>query len=366
MTHQNETVVPLRAGVVGLGFAGTVHTEAYLKVPGVEVVALAGLEADRLQAMGEEYGIPHLYANWEDLLGRDDLDIVSVCTPNFLHSPIAIAALDRGCHVLCEKPLARTTAEAESMVDAAVRNGRVLETAFNHRQRGDVQTVRRYIEEGALGRIYYAKASWMRRRGIPGIGSWFTSKELAGGGPLIDLGVHVLDQMLYLLGEPEVVTVTGASYAEFGPRGRGMRKAGSQKMYVGGGFEVEDLATAFMRTAGGATLLLEAAWAVQGGYGDDFSVTVHGTEGGARIDVKNYGWQDTLTIYTDHGDVAVDIRPESVRGGGHDAAIASFIDVVRGGDWSAHVGREGLNRVRIIEACYASASEGREISLTER
>jgi predicted dehydrogenase len=366
LSETDGTEQRLRVGVVGLGFAGNVHTRSYKQVPGVEVVALAGLEADRLAQMGAEYGIPHLYAQWEDLLARDDLDAVSVCTPNFLHAPIAIAALEGGRHVLCEKPLARTAAEAEEMVGAAERAGRVLHTAFNHRERGDVQTIRAFLDEGLLGRPYQVRAGWMRRRGIPGLGTWFTSKELAGGGPLIDLGVHVLDQALYLMGEPEVVTVSAAAYAEFGPRGRGMRTAGNPKMSVGSAYEVEDLATAFMRTADGATILLEASWAVMGAYDDDFRLELFGTEGGALMDVKRYGWEDTLRIFTDQAGHPVEARPRSVRGRGHQAVIEKFVDAIRGGEWAAHTGREGLNRARIVEACYTSAREGREVALGER
>ncbi len=354
----------LRVGVVGLGFAGTTHTRSYQQVPGVEVVALAGLEADRLQAMGEEYNIPHLYAEWQDLLARDDLDAVSVCTPNFLHAPIAIAALEGGRHVLCEKPLARNSTEAEAMVQAATLAGRVLHTAFNHRERGDIQTLKRFVDEGTLGRIYYAKASWMRRAGIPGLGSWFTNKEMSGGGPLIDLGVHVLDQALFILGEPEIQSVTASTYNELGSRGKGMRSHGSKKMQVGSGFEVEDLATAFIRTTDGATLLLEAAWAVEGDYDDDFSLAVHGVDGGAEIDVKRYGWQDTLRIFTDTAGSPVEIRPESVQGGGHQAVVNKFVETIRSGDWAGHAGQEGLKRAQIVEACYTSARERREVTLT--
>lgn len=364
MSENEQAEQPLRVGVVGLGFAGTTHTRSYQQVPGVEVVGLAGLEEERLAEMGEEYRIPHLYAQWEDLLARDDLDVVSVCTPNFLHAPIAIAALQGGRHVLCEKPLARNAAEAQAMVDAATAAGRVLHTAFNHRERGDVQTLKSFVDEGLLGRVYYAKAYWMRRNGIPGLGSWFTSKELAGGGPLIDLGVHALDQALYLMGEPEITSVSATTYAEFGPRGRGMRTVGNKKMQTGNGYEVEDLATAYMRTADGATLLLEASWMVQGSYDDDFGVTLYGTEGGAEIDVRRYGWEDTLRVFTDQAGVPVETRPESVRGRGHQAVVEKFVEAVRSGDWAAHTGQEGLNRARIVEACYASAREGREVAVT--
>ena len=355
----------LRVGVIGLGFAGETHTKAYLQVPDVEVVAAAGLEEDRLELFKANYGVRDTYRDWREMVARDDLNVISVCLPNNLHLPATVAALEGGKHVLCEKPLARSGEEAERMVGAAIAARRVLHVAFNHRQRGDVQTLKAYIDEGGLGRIYYAKAYWMRRQGIPGITSWFTSKEMAGGGPLIDLGVHVLDMALYLLGEPAVTTVSATTYAELGPRGRGSRKeSGSQKFLSGDTtYEVEDLATAYMRTDGGATLQLEASWAVYGNWGDDYGIVLYGTEGGAEIAVKNYGWEDTLRIYNDVAGIPNVMAPRVGRGGYHQAVVSEFVEAIRGGDWSAHVGREGLRRARIIDACYASALEGREIVL---
>jgi predicted dehydrogenase len=265
-------------------------------------------------------------------------------------------------HVLCEKPLARTSEEAEAMVAAATEADRVLQVVFNHRVRGDVQVLKRYIDEGKLGKIYYAKASWMRRRGIPGAGTWFVSKEKAGGGPLIDLGVHMLDMALYLLGEPEVLTVSASTYDELARSGKGIdqnaRKSGADNIY-----EVEDLATAFMRLAGGATLLLEASWATNSSAGDDFGITLYGSEGGAEIKVRSYNWQDTLDIYTDIAGTSATIHPQLYRGDGHISVVREFVDIIKSGKWLQHNGIEGLNRVRIIDACYTSASEGHEVSL---
>src|SRR4028118_205211 len=218
---QAEGIVtePLRVGVVGLGYAGEQHLKNFVRMPGVEAVALAGLEEDRLRELGGLYGVPNLYRSWVDLVARDDLDVVSIGAPNHLHAPIAISALKRGRHVLCEKPLARTGAEAESIVRAAREAGRAVHIAFTQRERGDVQALKGHVGEGTRGRIYHAKATWMRRNGIPGMGGWFTSKEMAGGGPLIDLGVHMVDMALFLMGNPEVESVSCATYAELGPEG---------------------------------------------------------------------------------------------------------------------------------------------------
>lgn len=352
---------PLRVGVVGLGWAGETHIKAYQTMSNVQVVAAADPYAEQLERVANKYGIEYRYTDFRELVERDDLDIVSVATPTFLHAPVSIAALESGKHVLCEKPIARSTEEGEAMVKAAIDNGRVLQVVFNHRRRGDVQVLKSYIDQNGLGRVYHAKATWMRRSGIPKLGGWFTTREMAGGGPLIDLGVHILDMALFLLDEPEVVAVSGATYAELGSRGRGSR--GDQ--VAGSVFEVEDLATAFIRLSNGVTLLLEASWAVYGKYGDDFGISLFGTEGGAEIDVKRYGWEDTLRIYTDTGGVPSEIRPQVYRGEGHAAVVREFLDVIRNGDWAEHVGREGLRRAQIVEACYLSAEEGREIVLAD-
>ena len=355
-----SSVEPLRVGVVGLGWAGEQHLKSYLRLPNVEAVALAGLEEPRLRELGQRYGVPNLHHDYAELVARDDLDALSICAPNHLHAPVAVAALERGKHVLCEKPLARTSAEADKIVREAREAGRVVHVAFTQRERGDVQVLKRHIQDGNLGRIYHVKANWMRRNGIPGMGSWFTSKEMAGGGPLIDLGVHMVDMALYLMDEPEIESVSCATYAELGPRGRGGR--GDPKTVVGAAYEVEDLATAFVRLSGGATLNLEVGWAAYRESSDDFGLTLYGTDGGAEMTVRNYGTHDTVRIYTDVAGVPAVVAPEIEAREGHLAVVRRFVETVRSGDWQGHVGEEGLHRARVIDACYASALEGREIS----
>lgn len=362
--YKEQVTRPIRVGVIGLGFGGETHLKNYRQLPNVEVVALAGLEEDRLALLGTSYNVPHLYREYGDLLRREDLDAVSVCVPNYLHAPIAIAALERGMHVLCEKPLARNSREAMEMVEAAARAKRVLQVVFNHRMREDVRVLRQVIDEGMLGHIYYVKASWMRRTGIPGRGSWFVNKELSGGGPLIDLGVHVLDMALYLLGEPEVITASASTYNELGKVGRGVDKR-ARKFGTGSTFEVEDIGIAFLRLSTGGTLLLEASWATYGDASDDFGVTLYGTNGGAEIKVHNYNFEDTLRIFTDVADAPATLQPRLTKGEGHAAVVRGFIEAVRDGNWSQYTGREGLRRTQIIDACYVSALQGREVLLSE-
>ena len=287
---------PLRVGIIGCG-AGIFHLEGYAEEPRAEVVALAGLDTDRCQQLAKRFDVPHTYGDYSELLVHPNIDAVSVVVPNHLHLPVTLAALEAGKHVLVEKPLARTVAEGEQMVEAAREAEKVLAIAFNRRSRHDVGLVRQEVERGALGRIYHAKAFWMRRSGIPGLGSWFTNKEQAGGGPLIDLGVHVLDMALWMMGNPRPVTVAAATYAELGPHGRGQWQGGRFVIKPGVPYEVEDFATALVRFEDGATLQLDTSWAAYTGHTDEFGVSLLGSTGGAEIHVKDYAQTGTLRFF---------------------------------------------------------------------
>jgi predicted dehydrogenase len=352
----------LRIGVVGLGYAGSAAMEGFSALPGVSLHAIAGLETPRLELLGDKYGVPRRYARWEDMLAAGGLDAISVATPTHLHAPIAIAALEAGLHVLCEKPLARSVEEGRAMVAAAEKAGRVLQVVFNHRERGDVAALKQQVDAGQLGRIYYAKAHWMRRNGIPGLGGWFTSRELAGGGPLIDLGVHILDLALYLLGEPRVMTASASTFAELGPRGLGGADT-SVSAPLGSAFEVEDLATAYLRLEDGAALHLETSWATFRAPGDNFGIELYGTEGGARIEVQDYRHGDTLRIFTDVAGVPAEVRPAVGKGEGHRAVVREFVEIVRSGTWTGHTGTAALRRTQVIESCYRSALDHREVAV---
>lgn len=348
-----------KVGVIGVGWAGQQHLAGYQALPGVDVVGLADSNPGALHAIADSAAVPGRFTDWCELIAQPGLDAVSVATPTFLHAPMAIAALDAGLHVLSEKPLARTGDEAAEISDAAKRAGRVLEVCFNHRRRGDVSVLKRHVDAGDFGRIYHAKAHWLRRSGIPGLGSWFTSKELAGGGPMLDIGIHVLDMAMYLLGEPQTATVSAATHAELGPAGRG--GSGASKSGSGNAFEVEDIASAFIRLESGATLTLETSWAGYAGSGDSFGVTLFGTEGGAVMNVENYAHAGTVQIYADSLGDPVTITPQVPNDGHHAAVVREFVDTVRSGDWTGHTGDYGVSRARIIDACYESARTGHEV-----
>ncbi|MGO4298982.1 Gfo/Idh/MocA family protein [Leifsonia sp. RAF41] len=353
---------PLRAGVVGLGWAGQQHMAAYDALPGVELVAIAGMEDGPRADLGEQYGIDRLHRDWKDLVAEGDLDVVSVAVPTFLHAPIAVGALDAGIHVLSEKPIARTAAEAQTMVDAAHRAGRVLEVAFNHRRRGDIEALKAAVESGQIGRPYHARAIWLRRAGIPALGSWFTNREMAGGGPLIDIGVHVLDYALHLFGEPRVEAVSAVTHAELGVRGRG--GATASKQHVGSDYEVEDLASLLLRLEGGGSIVIETSWAAYRPAGDEFGITLYGTEGGADLRVVDYAPSGELTIFTGDGEQSEDITVTADPGRGHLAVVETFLEhVADPANWSNWDGSLALDRARVIDAAYESARIGAEVRL---
>jgi predicted dehydrogenase len=355
---------PLRVGVIGVGWAGQQHLAAYHAREDAQIVALAGLEEPVRSKLAAKYAIEHDVASWEELIALGDLDAVSVAVPTFLHAPITIAALERGIHVLCEKPIARNAAEADAMVQAARAAGRVLDVAFNHRQRGDIQKLKSVIDEGALGRPYYAKAWWLRRTGIPTIGSWFTRADLAGGGPLVDIGVHVLDYSLFLLGNPEVRAVSASTYDLLASRGFGSspdsKKTGATDAKT---FDVEDLASVFIRLADGGTLLVEASWAAHRRDGDEFGITLYGTDGGAELIVDDYAPRGDLQLFGDDGGAAVSTKVPVKPGRAHKAVVEQFVDKVRAGDFGRHDGSGAAALARVVDACYLSAAEQREIRL---
>ncbi|HWT24720.1 MAG TPA: Gfo/Idh/MocA family oxidoreductase [Solirubrobacteraceae bacterium] len=354
----------LRVGVIGVGWAGNQHMAAYDAAPGVELAGIAGLEDAVRADLAQRYGVEHHVARWEELLELDGLDAVSVAVPTFLHARITNAALERGLHVLCEKPMAKSVEEAAGMVEAARTAGRVLHVAFNHRERGDIQKLKEVIDAGRLGRPYYAKAWWLRRSGIPTLGSWFTRSELAGGGPLLDIGVHVLDYSLFLLGHPAITAVSASTYDLLGTAGFGSDpESGKSGATDATTFDVEDLATVFMRLQDGGTLLVEASWAAHRSDQDEFGITIYGTDGGAELIVRDMEPSGSLRIFTDDGGVPAETRLTAPAGRGHKTVAERFVAAIRSGAWEGHDGAGAAELARVVDACYRSAADRREIRL---
>jgi len=353
----------LRAAVVGLGM-GTAHMKAFHQNPQTVLAAIAGKETDRLALLAKEFNVEKTATDWQELVDDPTIDIISIATPNSLHHPIAVAALKAGKHVFCEKPLAITAEQAEDMVSTAKANNRILEVAFNYRRRADIGMARELVASGKLGRVYHSRVSWKRRAGIPGLTSWFTSANLAGGGAAIDLGPHVIDSLFYMLGEPKVVAVSAVTYGELGRAGYGAMDKSNYTQGNTGAFEVEDLCSALFRLDDGSSVAFEITWASHTVDDEDISFELLGVESGLRIFIPRYATENTLTLFGDENGEHYTRRPEvSSTGEGHLAVVNEFIEHVVSGDFAAHAGDYALHRTAILDAIYRSAKAGKEVTL---
>ncbi len=357
----------VRAAVIGLGI-GKYHIEGYQMHGDAEVVAIADLREDLLNEVAEQYGIPRATTNYKDILKMDDVDCVSVCVPNKFHAPITIDCLKAGKHVLCEKPLARNAREGARMVKAAEEAGKILMVQFNNRFRPESQLLKRYIDGGELGDIYFARCGWIRRNGIPGWGSWFTTKEIAGGGPLIDLAVHMLDLTLWFMGNPEPTVVLASTYSVFGPKMECLGPWGTPD--PNGVFDVEDMAVALIKFDNGATIALEASWASRIKREWVYS-TLMGTKAGASLE-RVFGVDgiddtaiDTLEIYTQRygepADEVIKFVPDPAMG--RHRSVVHFVDCIIEGKQPISPGTDGLRIMKILDAAYKSAETGKAVTI---
>jgi len=348
----------IRVGIIGTGdIANICHIPAYLKLKnrGVEVVALCDVKPAALERTRRQQGLD--LPTWNDyrkMLAEAEIDVVSVCTPNFMHMPATVAALKAGKHVLCEKPIARNAREAGAMVAAAKKYRRKLMIGQQWRWHDKAQVLRRAIDSGALGDIYYVRGHSLRRRGIPGWGN-FIDKEVQGGGPMVDIGVHILDLMLYLMDFPKPVTASGCTYTHFG-RKKGV--IGLMGQWDPKKFTVEDFAAGFVRFANGATLTLEASFAAN--IADSvFNAWFLGTRGGADLMDSRLFTEEAGTLWDRQAFGLVEKKGYTQ----HDREIELFIEAVRKDKPVPVPGEQALITQKIIDGIYASAETGKEVRI---
>jgi predicted dehydrogenase len=342
----------LRVGIIGSGgIARSVHIPNYLKQEDVKVVACCDVVEASAKSCAEQFNIPRFYTDYKEMLEKEDLDIVSVCTPNYLHKDPAIAALNAGVNVMCEKPIAMNATEGRAMVEAAKKNGKTLAMGLMTRQQSDMQALKRAIDGGELGEIYFAKAHALRRRGIPGWGV-FGEKDKQGGGPLIDIGVHIMDSALWLLGHPKPIAVSGKTYTKFGKRRDVLGLMGQWNVDT---FTVEDFAVGLVRFDNGATMEIESSFAANIEH-DVMDIKLLGDKGGASL--------NPLRIYTERNRTLYDITPVFLpRVASHEENIKKFVQAIRDGGKPPVTGEEGLMVTEIIDAIYQSSDENREVRL---
>jgi predicted dehydrogenase len=305
-------------------------------------------------AFADRFGVSTVLESAEQLVALDAVDAVYIAVPNYLHAAISTMALQAGKHVLQEKPLALSLADAAPLAAAARQSGKHFMLGMNQRFAPPVQRARQLVEQGRIGRPYHCKAYWRRRTGIPGIGSWFTRKELSGGGGLLDIGVHMLDNALYLLDNFRPRSVSGATYTEFGNRGLGEGGWGMSAR-AGEQFDVDDFATAVIKLDGGATVLVEAAWAMHLDRTNDMNVELYGTEGA----IDTYG--ERLSRQADDGYHIIESPDVGELTYPHASRMHHFVNVILGREEPCVTLDQVLSVQRVLDAIYRSAASGREV-----
>ncbi|EEG07079.1 Gfo/Idh/MocA family protein [Pseudogulbenkiania ferrooxidans] len=342
----------LRVGVIGLGI-GRLHIEGWLQHPQVEVAAICDPDLERLAKVGEQFGIAARYDSADAMLAAERLDVVSVCTPNKYHKGLTLAAFEAGCHVLCEKPMALNADEGREMLAAAQRAGKRLMINFSYRFSAQSRALKAQVDAGRFGDFYFGRSVWHRRRGMPGFGGWFGTKALAGGGPLIDLGVHRLDLALWLMGYPKPTWVMGGSYDHIA------RPLAAQS---GKDFDVEDLACALIRFDNGATLALEASWAANIREAELMETRLLGTRAGLLQHNVGEGYTFDAHIFLEQDGAQFDMRLNPAATPAH-SAMHDYAEAILNEHPHPAPGEEGLIVMEILDAIYASARSGEPVRI---
>lgn len=351
----------LKVAIIGTGNISNNHIKGYLNNPNAELYAFCDINEKQLKRMGEKYGVTRLYTDKDVMLKElPEIDMVSVCTWNSQHAPCTIAALNAGCHVLCEKPMAVNAAEAEQMKAAAEKNGKLLMVGFVRRYGNDCKILKDYIDNGYFGDIYYSKATYLRRNGCPG--GWFGDKSRSAGGPLIDLGVHVIDLTRYLSGNPRPVSVYGATFDYLKNR-PGIKKATKGYTSVSASdndiFDVEDLATALIRYDNGTVVSIEAAFSLNIKK-DEGKIEFYGTKAGAKLDPE-------LEIYTQLNGYMTNVQLDTPTALSFDGLfeneINHYVDCVLNGTECVSPAEDGVTLMRILDGIYESAKTHHEVIL---
>jgi predicted dehydrogenase len=343
-----------RVGFIGAGGIAMTHMKYLAAMSGdVEIVAAADISERALAGAKAQYNIPHVYTDYRQMLReQSEMAAVSICTPNGLHAPNTIDALTAGKHVLVEKPMAMNASEAQSMLDAARKNSRHLIVGFQSRFDPRTKLIRDHVREGTFGNILYVRAQALRRRGIPNWGV-FGRKELQGGGPMIDIGVHILETAHFMMNSPRPVAVSGNAWTFLGNKPSEVASVWPNWDYKT--YNVEDLAVGMIRFDNGAMLTIEASFVAHIEH-DVFNVQVMAERGGAN-------WENSQ-IFTDHGSYMMNMSPAFVpRWDPFEYKMKHFVEVCQGKRENESPGEHGLLVQKMLDGVYASAERGREVSI---
>ena len=363
----------VRTGIIGCGgIANQKHMPALSAFPDrVEMVAFCDIIPERAQKAAEQYGAPgaKVYTDYRDLLADPTIDDVHVCTPNVSHCEITIAALEAGKHVLCEKPMAATTADAERMMEAYKKSGKLFSIGYQNRYRQDSLTLKKLCEDGMLGDIYYAKAHAIRRRAVPTWGV-FPDKSKQGGGPLIDIGTHALDLTLWMMDNYKPKSVMGASFEKLGKLLEPGNQGNTMGPWDNKTYEVEDSAFGFITMENGAVIVLESSWALNTLDVGEAQTFLSGTKAGADM-LSDTGARNGLRINTVVADKLAVLTPDvgAPRGVDFFAGASSAPQNIEADIWLKAVANndesvlivkpeQAFTVTKILDAIYKSAATG--------
>jgi predicted dehydrogenase len=343
---------PLKIGFIGTGFIGQHQIKLLKKVPGAQVIAAADIK-ESARKTASELGVAQTFDSHQKMLkALPEIEAVSVCTPNGCHLEHTVAALDAGKDVMVEKPMAMSAQQGQKMLDAAKRNKKKLIVGFQHRFEPKSKMIRDQIVAGDFGKILYVRAQALRRRGIP---SWgvFGQKKLQGGGPMIDIGVHILETAHYLIGSPKPISATGSTFTYLGDKP--MEALASWGAWDYKTYTVEDLAVGMIRFDSGTALTIESSFAAHIEK-DIWNITILGEKGGAN-------WESSQ-IFTDHGGYMMNCTAAHVGTWDHfEYKMQHFVEVCRDGRKNEVPGEHGLMVQKMLDGVYASAAQGREVTI---
>ncbi|NRA37506.1 MAG: Gfo/Idh/MocA family oxidoreductase [Planctomycetes bacterium] len=341
----------LKLGIIGLGM-GLYHARQCAGLNDVRLLAISDMSEQRLQQTAEELNVEETYSDGYELIEKSDIDAVIIALPNHLHADFSIRAMKKGLHVLVEKPIASTIEEAEAMLAVSKECDKLLMVGYSHRFNPMYRCAHQYIKQGNLGNIYYAKANWLRRSGVPWWyedgGKGALSSDRAGGGALIDIGIHMLDLAMFFMDFPQVESVDGTCF-------RGLSVEEGKKRGID--FVLEDAGVALIRMQDNRVLSLEASWAMHRKEADSREMIFYGEQGGMKI-------ADEVEVY--HSENGVESNTQLSFGDNYneESITAHFCRVLQGQEEAIVTAEQGLYGLRILKAIYESAETGKAISFT--
>ncbi len=353
----------LKVSVVGTGSICKVHMDSWIKRDDVEVISCADINFEKAQAFAKKWNIPQVFDSIEALLEGSDPDIVDVCTWTAAHVPVAVAAVNAGKHVILEKPTSDSLKAAKKLRAAVKKSNVVFQLAVPNRYDKRAEEIRKMVDAGEFGDVFFGKTAYVRQRGVPG--GWFSCSKYSGGGPLLDVGVHRIDLAWYLMGCPKPVSASASASYRIGDYRKSHEIVESDGAISDNNtwcgepvadykFDIEDSVSGFVRFENGATLIFETSWTFNGP--NNTMTQISGSKAGAVL-------KDTYEIFRGEGDKVVVETPETEKGNMFDNEIDHFINCIKEGKTPRSDIDDAVTIEAILCSIYESAKKGKEVKI---